>query len=404
VIDSTLRELLFGEFLRPEFQRAIAAGTPRTAAKLDIRRVEFRCIDLQGQRSWQRVQFSATQTFTANIAVEGLSAAIDEVTASGWSNYHFEHADGHVEVRLSKKGKFFVQRKRIDSPSPAVVTASHNRIKDLPFAEGQPNTLLQTLGLITSGGQIKPTQRGKFTQINEFIKHLRHAMQHVGELPTNRPLQILDAGCGSSYLTFAVHHDLVHHRNIPAEILGVDVNPHVIRKSIEKRTQLELETLRFEVAKLRDTPPVADIVLALHACDTATDDALSLAIRAQAQVILSVPCCHHHLNEQLKSTDSAAVLQPMLRYGLLKQRFADQLTDAFRAQLLRMSGYHVDLVEFVGTEHTPRNLMIRAVKRDTKRDVALLQRQYAELKSHFGVTPYLERWIDPEVIALPPSP
>ena len=231
--------------------------------------------------------------------------------------------------------------------------------------------------------------RGKFTQINEFLKLLEHVLGEVVKTPTVKgaePLQILDCGCGASYLTIATHHWLNDVKGIPTKVLGVDFNDELIRKSTERSAELHCKDLEFAAGKIGSLEQVSpDIVLALHACDTATDDALAQGIRSGAKLILAVPCCHKDMHGKLK----AQVLAPIHRQGILHQRLADVATDAFRALILRIMGYKAEVIEFVAPEHTGRNLMIRAVKgvpMGEKKFVA----EYEAMKAFFGVTPYLE--------------
>jgi hypothetical protein len=176
----------------------------------------------------------------------------------------------------------------------------------------------------------------------------------------------------------------------------VDVNEEVIRKSAERADRLGAGRLNFACGPIRSLEADANIVFALHACDTATDDAIAAAVRGGAKVLLSVPCCHHHLNRQFSAGGPAAVLRPLLRHGILRERTADLVTDAFRALALRVAGYRTDVVEFVGSEHTPRNLMIRAVRGLPPGDPAHLA-EYLELKRFWGVTPYIEHVLGPEL-------
>jgi SAM-dependent methyltransferase len=233
--------------------------------------------------------------------------------------------------------------------------------------------------------------RAKFSQINEFLRQLRHTLETAELLGLDRPLEILDCGCGSSHLTLAAHHYLNEILGVPARLIGVDVNQEVIRKSAAKAGKLGA-AINFQVNPIAAAEAKPDVVLALHACDTATDDAIARAVLSGAKVLLCVPCCHHHLNTQLKANGPAEVLRPLLRHGLLLQRSADLLTDALRALLLRIQGYKTDVVEFVGSEHTARNLMIRAVKGEAPNDPRFV-REYRELKSFLGVEPYLEAMI-----------
>jgi hypothetical protein len=266
----------------------------------------------------------------------------------------------------------------------------HNRAKNVPLPEGRADRLLEVMGIMTPDGRVRPTMRAKYSQINEFLKHLLHIIDDAGLCSVGGELEILDCGCGSSHLTLAVHHYLNDVLGMPARITGVDVNEEVIRKSVERSERLGAERLAFECARIRAIDSRPDIVLALHACDTATDEAIALAIRSEAKLLLSVPCCHHELNVNMRAEGPAEVLRPVLRHGILRERAADLVTDAFRALALRIMGYRTDVVEFVSTEHTARNLMIRAI-RGLPMGEPNFVREYLAMKGFWGVTPYIER-------------
>jgi SAM-dependent methyltransferase len=203
-----------------------------------------------------------------------------------------------------------------------------------------------------------------------------------------QPIRILDCGCGSAHLSFALYHYLNHLRGIPAALEGVDVNAALMDKGNALSRELGAGDACFFARPIIEHQPEMppDLVIALHACDTATDEALALGIRCGAKVIMAAPCCHHDLNTQL---ETRAPFQPITRHGILKERLADILTDSLRALILRMAGYKTDVIEFVSSEHTGRNLMIRAVKKLPAGDAAFAE-EYAALKGFWGVTPYLE--------------
>jgi hypothetical protein len=205
---------------------------------------------------------------------------------------------------------------------------------------------------------------------------------------------ILDCGCGSSFLTLAVHHYLNDILAIPARIVGVDVNEEVIQKSIARAERLSANRLSFSCGRIQTIETQPDIVLALHACDTATDDAIAQAISNKAKLLLSVPCCHQNLNKVIRAEREAKILHPILRHGILRQRTADIVTDAFRALALRIMGYRTEIVEFVGTEHTARNLMIRAVRGATVGNADDV-REYLDMCKFWSVTPYIEKLLGP---------
>ncbi len=384
----TLVSVLLAEFTSKSFVRATFSGRCHGENTGEWQSLALRPLLLNDERVLQVVYTAEQKNLMKNFTAATLLEVINAIVESRWSNAHIETTEATLDIRTSKKGKVHISRaKRNTEVAPA--TLSHNGTKDVPFPEHLPSRLLELLGVMSANGQVKPTMRGKFTQVNEFLKHLRHAVADAGMDDLPKPWKILDAGCGSILLTFAVHHDLNKNLGHNSEIVGVDVNDEVIRKSVLKAEKMKLDQVSFRNETIDTQPARADIVLALHACDTATDDALALAVHSEARIILSVPCCHHHMNVQLKVQEASEVLRPLLRHGLLHERTADNLTDAFRALALRILGYGCDVVEFVGTEHTPRNLLLRAVKKQ-QQDTERFVREYQKLKAFFGVTPYLE--------------
>lgn len=358
----------------------------RNAGAVPWLRVVIRQVELRGERFLQFSYFDEKKDITKNFRAAESAAPLDEVIAIGFANVHLSTRAEEVDLRTSKKGKVFVSRRPAEEPKPV---QPHNRIKDVPLPEGQANRLLEVMGILTRDGHVRPTMRAKYTQINEFLKQLTHVLDDAGLRTLGRPVEILDCGCGSSYLTLAAHHYLNDVLSIPARLIGVDINQELICKSIERSERLGAERLQFACARIGALAAKPDVVLALHACDTATDDALAQAIAAEARLVLSVPCCHHHLNEQLRPAGPAEVLRPLLRHGILQQRTADLVTDAFRALILRIMGYRTEVVEFISTEHTARNLMIRAV-RGAPVGAASFVKEYLEMRCFWGVTPYLE--------------
>lgn len=383
---ATLRQTVRALIHNEVFRRATFGGPRRAKVELPWRRVVIRPVALRGQVWLQFSYFDAKKDITKNYCGAEIDAQLDQLFDAGFAGIHITTAAEEIDIRLTKKGRLQIGRKPIVT-GDAAASLSHNRAKELPLPEGRADRLLEVMGILTQDGRVKPTMRAKFNQVNEFLKHLAHTIDETELRSLGRPVEILDCGCGSSYLTLAVHHYLNDIRDIPARIVGVDVNEEVIRKSIERSERLSAEGLRFACGPIGGADVRADIVLALHACDTATDDAIAQAIAVEAKVILCVPCCHHDLHDKLQAEGPA--LRPLFRHGILKQRMADLVTDAFRALALRIMGYKTDVVEFVGTEHTPRNLMIRAVRGTLPVDRAFI-REYREMRRFLNVTPYLE--------------
>lgn len=255
----------------------------------------------------------------------------------------------------------------------------HDRRKRRLLEEGKPVPFLVELGVMTREGKVRAQQHGKFRQVNRFL-------ELVDDVLPRRPLRIVDFGSGKSYLTFALYHLLAVERGLDVDVLGLDLKEDVIERCRALAERLGYERLRFEVGDIAlfEGEP-ADVVVSLHACDTATDDALARAVEWNAEVILAVPCCQHELNGQL-TTDGLA---PLLDHGILRERFAALATDAARAQLLEAVGYRTQVVEFVDLEHTAKNVLIRAVRKGRGDAEAL--RRYRAFKEQLGIDPALER-------------
>ncbi len=381
------RALIADTIRAPDFRRATFAGVARGANPVGWVRVVVRPVELRDRRFVQFAYHDARQVRTHNVAPADAAAPLDEVLAVGFSAVHLDTDAGQTDIRLSKKGKVLIGRTAAPATQPA--EAVHNRTKDVPLPEGRADYLLEALGIMTPDGRVKPTMRAKFTQVNEFLKHLAHTLDDAGLRSLGRPVEILDCGSGSGHLTLAAHHYLNDVLGIPARFTGVDANPHVVQKSAAAAKQLGAADARFACGRIGAFEGTADVVLALHACDTATDDAIAQAVRGGARLLLSVPCCHQALNAVVKPDGVAAVLRPVLRHGILQQRTADILTDAFRALALRIVGYRTDVVEFVSPEHTARNLMIRATRGLPPGDPAFVA-EYRELCRFWGVVPYIE--------------
>jgi len=269
-------------------------------------------------------------------------------------------------------------------PSRPVSQRGHDRRKRYLLEEGEPAPFLVELGVMTAAGQVRKSRYGKFRQVNRFLELVEDV---VPSLPAQGTLRVIDFGCGKSYLTFALHHLLTVRHGRQVELVGLDLKPEVIAACSALAERSRATGLRFELGEIGgfDARGDVDLVVSLHACDTATDDALAQAVRWNASAILAVPCCHKEAYGQIRSER----LAPLLRHGLAKERFAALATDALRAQLLELAGYRTQLVEFVELEHTAKNILIRAVRGSRSgRDA---RRAYEELRDSLGLEPTLER-------------
>jgi len=372
-------------------QKAVFSGPGRPAEP--IRRVDVRPIEI---RDGKRYQFSAqteTQQTHRNLDASQAAAEFTRLCRDVYRNVRLETEFAVSEARVSKKGDWLLKTKAISKAkdsSPAEV-ASHNRTRNYLIPEGVPCPFLIHTGIMLHDGSVRASHSKKFRQINRFLEFINDI---VDVLPTDRPLRIVDFGCGKSYLTFATHYLFSTILQRPCHLIGLDHRTDVIETCRKVTNSLSLQNLEFHVGDIAgyalDTP--ADLMISLHACDTATDDAILQAIQWNCAAILAVPCCQHELNEAL----SESALAPITTYGITKDRFAAIATDTMRAALLTSCGYQTQVMEFIETEHTPKNLLIRAIRRSgTSGSRAAADKALADvrnLRSQLGVEPLtLER-------------
>jgi SAM-dependent methyltransferase len=373
--------------------RATFSGRQRNA-QVPYRRAELRYVDLKDGRRLQVTTYDQTQAFTRNVEVGEASALeIDTVLDAGYANWHVDTVREAVQVRVSKKGRPLLSRTPRQTEVERVL--DHDRSKSRRLGADDP--LFEVLGIAGSDGRIKPTRVAKFRQVQDFLAALDPVvpdlLASVGPegLSTRRPLRVVDLGCGNAYLTFAALRYLSTVRGLPVHIVGVDVKAQARRHNAAAAARLGMsEQVDFIdstiTAATVDVPP--DLVVALHACDTATDDALARAVRWGAPVILAAPCCHHDIQRQLALAATPEPYRLVTRHAILRERFADVLTDALRAAVLRIVGYRVEVIEFVDSAHTPRNALIRAVRTDAPPSLATVA-AYRSLVEAWGVQPRL---------------
>ncbi len=402
-----VREAVRGEgFVRVTVQGA------RAGERVPWERVVVRPVQVKGERRLQFSYFDGRKDTTKNYDGEEAARKLDELLALPYRQFHVQTAAGALHLRITKKGKALVQREAARE-EVGTDTLAHDRVKDQPLPLTRPDAFLQALGVMDAAGKIRPGMQAKYRQINEFLRLLDGALERIenresrirlsagGQVESNglasevplksgaadEPLEVLDCGSGNAYLTFAAYHYLAHVLGIPARVTGVDSDPEVVARSQQRSESLGWPELGFHIGRIADFVPARppDIVLSLHACDTATDEAIALGVKSGSQVILAAPCCQHELFEQLE----APLFQPVLRHGVLRGRMADLLTDAFRALALRIMGYRTEVVQFVSPEHTTKNLMIRAVRAGLPVPAQLVQ-EYRALRDFWQVRPSIE--------------
>lgn len=327
----------------------------KSRIKGEKRKIQIRPILLKGALVFQAEDYKQKQVFHQNLsgkeALEKIGEWMQEM-----QQLELLHQDGRVNMLVSKKGKITLKQSENGCQVPQA-DLTHNRKKKYILDPQVKVPFLEDLGVQTSEGKIVHSRYDKFRQINRFLEFVEDILP---ALPKDREVVILDFGCGKSYLTFAMYYYLHELKGYDIRIIGLDLKEDVIRHCNELRTRYGYEKLDFLTGDIADYDGVdqVDMVVTLHACDTATDFALDKAIRWNAKVILSVPCCQHELNRQI----SNEILAPAFKYGLIQERMAALFTDAIRGNLLEEAGYQVQLLEFIDMEHTPKNILIRAVK------------------------------------------
>lgn len=364
--------------------RAVASGRMRNMSP-PWRRIELRPVALKSGAHLQTVAYDDRQAHTSNAAFgPAAEQAVDALLALGMGNWHVETLDATVQLRITKKGEAMVSRTAAAAPKER--TLDHDRAKPRMLDPADP--FWRALGIADADGRIKPTRQDKYRQVEEFIRAL-DAVLKGGDLPEGRPLRVVDLGCGNAYLTFAAYRFLTQVRGLDVAFTGVDTKRQARERNTDLARSLGWDGLHFIEGTIADAPvDGADVVLALHACDTATDDALARAVAWGAKFVLAAPCCHHDLQRQLREGETPGAYGLLTRHGILRERFADVLTDALRASLMRQAGYRTEIIEFVPSEHTPRNTLLRAVKTGAKAEAKVVA-EYAALVREWGVKPKL---------------
>lgn len=359
-------KILLQKILNKDLQQIILSNSrhPEQTQKVKIRPVLIR-----EELLFQETAYRGTQAFHENFTAEQLTDRICTALQEQFRQGEFSAKILQATALVSKKGKLTLKVKNSGkaprtaaSEEEELQALAHNRTKHYILEEGKPVDFLVGLGVQTPDGRVTRARFDKFRQINRYLEFIEDV---IDELPKDRTIRIIDFGCGKSYLTFAMYYYLheLQHRDI--QVTGLDLKTDVIKHCNELAEKLGYDRLKFERGDIStyEGTDVADMVVTLHACDLATDYALDKAVKWGARVILAVPCCQHELNRQIKCDP----LKPVLKYGIIKERVAALLTDALRANLLEQQGYETQILEFIDMEHTPKNLLIRAVKKNGMR-------------------------------------
>lgn len=384
-LDETLNQIRFGRGTLPE--KAVKA--------------KARPVLLHNRLMFQLEEYVGNQVFHKNLSREEAVSYFMTLLENQFRQCEIQSDKGWAQVLVSKKGTITI-KKKLAKPSREADLANqwkesakegirllHNRPKAYVLEEGKPVPFLIDLGVMTKEGKVIRSRYDKFRQINRFLELIEDILP---QLSKERENTIIDFGCGKSYLTFAMYYYLKEQKGYPIRIIGLDLKQDVIRHCNELSKQYGFEKLVFfhgDIASYEGVSRV-DMVVTLHACDTATDYALAKAISWGAKVILSVPCCQHEWNRQIENE----FMKPILDYGLLKERMAALFTDGIRAEILENMGYRTQILEFIDMEHTPKNILIRAIKQGKRKDNI---RQIQEILDFWNVKPTLaELVLEPE--------
>ena len=365
----------------PLFVRAVLSGQ-RRSLQPEYVRVDIKPVMIKDELKFQIVGSDGKKDITKNVE---LDFDFQALFLSGYSNLQVDTTTESYSVRISKKDQAIAGLSKVKLTREL----SHDRQKQRMLPES--NQIFKALEMSDMLGRIKPTKMDKYKQVDEFLRLMNQLID--GQLSDQKDISIVDLGCGHAYLTFAVQ-EFLKNRFQKVSILGVD--ERVDSKDHNEKVAVKLKVQSsFIAAKIADTPnQKVDIAIALHACDTATDDAISWAVKNNAKVIMAAPCCMHQLQTQVKQSPEPWGL--LTKYGLVKERLIDLITDSLRAQILKLLGYKVDIVEFIGGEHTARNILIRAVKSDLPA-LEIDKERYIQMLNQWQIKPYLANLLAQEL-------
>ena len=359
-------KILFEDFLDEGLIRIILSNPvlKEGAGPGKVLKVRVRPVMLKGGMVFQAEELTEKQAFHRNLTKEEGVPYLLGLLEGGFKQAEAESVKGQARVMVGKKGTVTVKVKKNQQKIVAAPNvASHNRQKRYILEEGKPVAFLEDLGVMTADGKVIRSRYDKFRQINRFLEFIEDILPRLDK---SRENVIIDFGCGKSYLTFAMYYYLHELRGYEVRIIGLDLKQDVIDRCNRLSEAYGFDKLKFYHGDIASYDGVdhVDMVVTLHACDTATDYALEKAVKWDACVILSVPCCQHELNKQMDNE----LLRPVFQYGLIKERMAALYTDALRAEILENRGYRTQILEFIDMEHTPKNILIRAVKQGGPKD------------------------------------
>lgn len=353
--------------------------------KVFVAKVTIRPIQLKEGWQYQITTYQENQAFHRNVDGKECRDFLLQELQNNFKRALLCTKENDYQILISEKKQISILKK---PPTHTSAATEHNLSKSYILKEGIPHSFLIELGIMSREGKVSSKKNDKFRQINRFLEFIRDVLSNFDPQQT---LNIVDFGCGKAYLTFALYHFLVNIEGRRVNIQGLDLKSSVIKECRELAAKLEYKHLKFTQGDISHYAPEAsvDLVISLHACDTATDAALAQAIKWKTPVILCVPCCQKELFQQIHND----ALKPLLKHGILKERFAALVTDAARAQLLDIAGYQTQVLEFIDLEHTPKNLLIRAVKRSSEQSSPKAKENYGDFTELLGIHPFFEQFI-----------
>lgn len=377
-IETLLQSLLENDHLT---QAVLSSPSDKKAA---LTKIVIRPVLIQKKVKYQATFFYLKKTEHKNLSAPEAQALIEQQLKETFRQAVLFSNDADYHVLVNRLGQITILKKRATQNKLAPL--EHNLPKQTILKEGQPIPFLVHLGVMSSSGKVIAQKYDKFRQINKYLEFIADIIK---DHKFSSPIHIVDFGCGKSYLTFALYHYLQSVLGLAVDIVGLDLKEDVIATCNKLASELHFEHLHFEVGDIGHYEPKhkPEMVISLHACDTATDAALAQAIKWKARVILAVPCCQHEFFKQIHHKD----LEPILKHGILKERFAALATDAARAHLLEIAGYKTQVMEFIDLEHTPKNVLIKAIRRNAP--LPKKREEYNSFKQMLGFESSLEKWL-----------
>ena len=353
----------------------------KNKAEKTFNKVTIKKVIIQNEEKYQFEYFYDKNVEHKNLNNDETKTEINNLISEYFKQVLINTTKADYHILVNKKGKININQKK---PTRKFEEASHNRKKKYILNEGELTPFLIELGIMTKQGKIVNSKYDKFKQINRYLELVSDCIPYLDK---NKTIRIIDFGCGKAYLTFALYDYLVLKMGYNVEIVGLDLKENVIEFCSDLAQKLEFEDLRFEQGDIKgfDQFSNVDMVISLHACNTATDEALAKAVNWGAKVILAVPCCQHEFLKKIKNEK----MNPMMKFGIIKEKLASLLTDSVRANVLEIMGYRTQVLEFVDMEHTPKNIMIRAFFEDTQNTKKVVN-EYKEFKNQWEVSPYIE--------------